>query len=436
MRIAYLLGRAMQRLRWTPAALQRYQEKRLRAVVQHAYDSVPFYHRTLRAAHLHPDDIRHLTDLPKLPLVAKDEVRRQAASDLVSRAYALHQLKTVQTSGSTGTPFIVYISGPEDAWRKAIYMRANISCGQRPRDVWVVMTSLHHFHDTTRIQRLVGVYAQTCISLYESTETKLRQIAAVHPDILDGYSGSLLLLAKAVERRGVETIRPRLMFGSAEAIDLEGRRYMERVFGAPYCDQFGAAEVDRSAWQCLARGGYHMDVDSVITEFVDAEGTPVAAGERGEIVFTSLFNQAMPFLRYAIGDVGAASTDVCSCGRTLPLMQVVEGRKDDFLRLPGDRIVSPMVMNYAMSTFPHYRAVDQYRIHQRKVDRFTVMLKLAGAARVPADLEAEVQAHFTRFLDVEEGEVQFEVQLVDEMPLPRTGKLLSVTSELTPPVVR
>jgi phenylacetate-CoA ligase len=436
LRVTYLLAQSMRRLRWQPAALRRYQEKRLRRVVQYAYDFVPFYHRQFREAHLHPDDVRRLTDLTKLPLIDKDEFRRQDPRQLVSRQFSINQLKRVQTSGSTGKPFIVRITAAEDAWRKAIYMRANISCGQRPRDVWVVMTSLHHFHDTTRIQRLLGVYAQTCISLFETTDTKLRQIAAVNPDVLDGYSGSLLILAKAVERRGIRAIRPRLMFGSAESIDRQGRAYMEKVFGAPYCDQFGAAEVDRSAWQCLERGGYHMDVDSVITEFVDPEGNPVAPGERGEIVFTSLFNEAMPFLRYAIGDVGAPSDDVCPCGRTLPLMEVVEGRKDAFLQLPGNRVVSPMVMNYAMSTFPRYEAIDQYRIHQRTVDRFEVTLKLAGDASVAEDLEAEVQRHFNQFFDVGEAELRFELRLVDEMPLAPTGKLLSVTSDLKPPVVR
>ena len=69
-----------------------------------------------------------------------------------------------------------YLTANEDAWRKAIYMRANMSCGHKPRDSWLVMSSPHHFHDTTDLQRKLGIFAQTCISLFESTEKKIELI--------------------------------------------------------------------------------------------------------------------------------------------------------------------------------------------------------------------------------------------------------------------
>jgi phenylacetate-CoA ligase len=276
----------------------------------------------------------------------------------------------------------------------------------------------------------LGIFSQTCISLFDPTEKKIEEIAAVKPDILDGYSGSLFLLAKELDRRGLNVIRPRLMFGSAEAIDQPSRRYMEKVFGAPFCDQYGAAEVDRSAWQCLERQGYHMDIDSVITEFVDEKGEAVADGEQGEVVFTNLFNFAMPFLRYAIEDVGAPTKDSCPCGRTLPLMKVIEGRKDSFLTLPGGRIISPMIFNFAMSTFKYYVDVDQYRIRQKKIDLFEVTLKMVDGWVAHADVARELETQMCKFFNFGEGEVRFDVSLVDEIVRSPTGKLLSVSSDL------
>jgi phenylacetate-CoA ligase len=408
----------------------RFQEKRLRQVVRHAYDSVPFYRRYFDEARVDPREIRTTEDLQKLPIVKKDEFKRQDLSQIISKKFDVNKLKKVRTSGSTGTPFVLYITNVEDAWRKAIYMRANISCGQRVRDRWVVMTSPHHFHDTTGIQRKLGIFSQTCISLFESTEQKLSQIAAAKPDILDGYSGSLFLLAREVKRRGFNQIRPRLMFGSAEFIDVPSRRYMEDVFGAPFCDQYGAAEVDRSAWQCLERQGYHMDVDSVITEFVDRNGEPVANGERGEVVFTNLFNYAMPLIRYNIGDVGSPSGEICPCGRSLPLMNVVEGRKDSFLTLPGNRIVSPMVFNFAISSFEYYEDIDQYRVRQRKTDLFEVFFKMNQGSKLDKDLASKFETHVKRFLNIRENELRFEVSIVDEIPMSPTGKLHSVFSDL------
>ena len=435
-RVMYFLYKANRRLHWDKNKLMRFQEKQLRQIVQQAYDSVPFYHKYFNEAGVDPCEIKTVEDLQKLPIVKKDEFKKQELSQVISKKFNFTILKKVRTSGSTGTPFVLYITDAEDAWRKAIYMRANISCGQRVRDRWVVMTSPHHFHDTTGLQRRLGVFSQTCISLFESTDQKLDQIAAARPDILDGYSGSLFLLAKEVKQRGFKKIKPRLMFGSAEFIDVPSRRYMEDVFGAPFCDQYGAAEVDRSAWQCLERQGYHMDVDSVITEFVDRNGEPVANGERGEIVFTSLFNFAMPLIRYNIGDVGSPSDDTCPCGRSLPLMNVVEGRKDSFLTLPGNRIVSPMVFNFAISSFEYYEDIDQYLVRQRKTDLFEVSLKMNKGSKLDKDLTSKFEAHVKKFLDIDENELRFEISIVDEIPLSPTGKLHSVSSDLKVPAVK
>lgn len=434
-RVVYFLGIANRRLHWPREKLKRFQDKRIRQVVRNAYNSVPFYNRFFRENNIDLEEIRGIEDLSKLPILRKDEFKQQNPRDIVSDNYDLAELKKVRTSGSTGKPFEIYIDNKEDSWRKAIYMRANISCGQKLRDKWLVMTSPHHFNDTTGIQRKLGIYAQTCISLFESTDNKISQITALKPDILDGYSGSLVLLAKEVKRRGVKSVDPRVMFGSAESIDLHSRRFLEKVFDAPFYDQYGAAEVDRSAWQCLERDEYHMDADSVITEFVDKNGEPVGNGEKGEVVYTSLFNFAMPFIRYGIGDIGIPSENECSCGITLPLMKGIEGRKDSFLTLPGNRIISPMIFNFAFCSFKYYNDVNQYRVKQRKTDLFEVDIEMSKGSFVEKEVENEFKKHIKNFIDFSEDEVRFDVSFVKEMPMLSTGKLMSVTSDVKAKVV-
>ncbi len=429
-KVLYLLASANRRLHWDKDRLKRYQDKRFRAVVKFANDTVPFYHRKFKEAGVDIENIRTIEDLPKLPIIKKEEFKKQDPKQTVSSNYDLNQLKRVRTSGSTGTPFEVYINSTEDAWRKAIYMRANIACGQKARDRWIVLTSPTHFKDTTNIQRKIGVYAQNCISLFESTDQKLMQIGAAKPDVLDGYSGSLTMLAKEVKRRDLKTIKPHLLFGNAEFIDLESRKFVQEVFEAPYCDQFGCAEMDRTAWQCLEREGYHMDVDSVITEFLDKNGENVHANEEGEVTYTSLFNFTMPFIRYAIGDIGVPSDDKCSCGRSLPLMKMIEGRKDSFLTLPGNRILSPMVFNFAVSRFKYYTDIDQYRIHQKKINYFDVYLKMNRFPKEQNSLALEFDNHLKEFLNISGNEVEFNISFVEDIPLSKTGKLMSVWSDL------
>ncbi len=428
--VLYFLAYAKRRLYWDNERMKRFQDKRFRQVVRYAYDYVPFYNRAFKKVNLDPDIIKGVEDLHRLPIIKKDEFKRQSPAELVSKEYDISRLKKVRTSGSSGTPFEFYINKTEDSWRKAIYMRANISCGQKVRDRWVVLTAPHHFHDTTGIQRKLGIFSQTCVSLWDPSEKKIEEIAAINPHVLDGYSGSLVLLAKEMANRGLSVIKPRLMFGNAEAIDLASRRYIEKVFGAPYHDQYGSAEVDRASWQCPERNGYHMDVDSVITEFIDERGEPVADGEKGEVVFTSLFNFTMPLLRYAIGDVGSPSDELCPCGRTLPLMKVIEGRKDSFLTLPGGRTVSPMIFNFVMSSFKFYANVEQYHIRQKKIDLFEVSLKMTDGWKAQSDVIREFESHIRTFDDFVKDEIRFDVSVVDEIARSPTGKLLSVSSDL------
>jgi phenylacetate-CoA ligase len=424
------LRQANKRLNWDNKQLKNYQEKRLRSVVKYAYDNVPFYHTLYKQNGVDIGSIQRLEDIQKLPIVKKDLFKSQKTDQIVSKEYDLSTLKRVKTSGSTGTPFQVCINPTEDAWRKAIYMRANIACGQKARDRWVVLTSPTHFNDTTSIQRRIGAFAQNCISLFEPTDLKLNQITAAKPDVLDGYSGSVFMLAKEVKRRGLKTIKPHLVFGNAEFIDQQSRQIIEEAFDAPYCDQFGCAEIDRSAWQCLERHGYHMDVDSVITEFIDPQGVSVAPDERGEVTYTSLFNYTMPFIRYAIGDIGVPSNDTCSCGRSLPLMKIIEGRRDSFLTFPDSRTISPMIFNYVVSTFSHYKDIDQYQIHQKKVNLIDVLLKTNKFTTENKDsLALEFNKHLKQFFDVQDN-VEFSIQFVEEIPLSKTGKLRSVWSDL------
>jgi phenylacetate-CoA ligase len=139
----------------------------------------------------------------------------------------------------------------------------------------------------------------------------------------------------------------------------------------------------------------------------------------------------MPLIRYGIGDVGASSEELCSCWRNLPLMKVVEGRKDSFLTLPGDRVVSPMVFNFAMSTFKHYSNIDQYYIRQRKIDFFDVKLKMVKGPFDEEEVSRDFKAHFQKFFDFQKDLLHFVVSFVDDIPLSPTGKILSVTSDLS-----
>jgi phenylacetate-CoA ligase len=409
--------------------LRTYEEKRLRAIVRYAYENVQFYHEKLREAKILPSDIKSVEDLSKLPITSKDEIRNESVSKIVSKAFDPSRLKMKRTTGSTGKPFQILVTSKEDDWRKSIYMRANISCGQKVRDKWIVVTAPHHFSDTTPFQRKLGLFAQTCVSIHDDISHQIEIVKAAKPDILDGYSGWLLALAQQVKKTGENGISPRIMFGSAEFIDKSSMAYLEDTFGSPYYDQFGCAEVDRTAWMCPNRDGYHMDIDSVITEFVSKDGEAVASGERGNIVYTSLFNYAMPLIRYGVGDVGVPSTEKCSCGRSLPLMKVIEGRKDSLLVLPNGRILSPVAFFTTMYDYEYYSEIEQFKLVQKKIDVFEMFIKKKDDKIDESVFRDSMTNHVAKVLAVKPGTVSIDVEFVTQIPA-IGDKHASVVSEM------
>ena len=429
-RAAYYLFTLMRHVYWDRQKLKALQEKKLRRIVRYAYDHVPYYRERLRDLGIKPADIRTVEDLNKLPILRKDELRSNLGK-MISDEVDIKSLVRLKTSGSTGRPLVLYVSLAEDEFRKAKHLRANISCGQKPRDRWVVISLPTRFESVGKFQRKLGVYAPSFISVFDDTFEQLLSVERMQPDILDGYSSPILLLGKEMEKKGLEKVKPRMIFSGAELIDDYSRRFIEKVFDCPLYDQYAATEFERLAWQCPAKIGYHIDVDATILQFIDENEEEVSVGESGEIVCTSLFNYAMPLIRYAVGDVGVPTDEECSCGRTLPLMKVVEGRKGSFILLPDRRMLSPINFCAAMDLFKMFEYIDRWRVVQKKRDHIEICVKKAGEAVEERILEIELVAHLKKSLNLENSEIAFEVKFVDDIPLDKSGKLMAVTSELT-----
>jgi phenylacetate-CoA ligase len=421
----------MKRAYWDHEKLRDYQNEKLRRIVKYAFENSRFYNEKFKEADVKPEDVRTVEDLNKLPIVRKSELRTRASQDVVSSEFDMADLMVQRTSGSTGQPLYIYITGRENEFRKAKHLRAQMALGQKPWDKWVTITSPLHFAETTKLQRMLGLYGISAVSVFDDLATQVSKIEKLKPDVIDGYSNSLFLLAREVKRRGLDTIRPKFLVSGAELIDVNSRKFVEEVFGVPFYDQYACVELERMAWQCKEKDGYHIDADSVIMQFVDKNGEEVSPSEEGEVVCTSLFNYAMPFVRYALDDIGVPSEKTqCECGRTFPLMKVMEGRKTALLTLPSGRVLAPFAFMLAVWTFKHYGCIDLFRIVQKKKDLLVFRLKVKECAADRSVIEKELLAHMRNVLNISEDEMAFEVDFVDDIPLDKSGKFSIVVSEL------
>ncbi len=376
-----------------------------------------------------PSDIKSRHDLHKLPVIRKAEIK-QNLSHFVSDEFDVKKLRSVSTSGSTGEPLFIYLSGPEVEYRKAKHLRANISLGQKPWDRWVTLTGPQHVAKTTQLQRMLGLYVPVTVSVFNDVPTQISILEKLKPAVLDGYSSSLYLLAKEVEKRGIKTIKPKFIIGGAELVGASSRQFVSQVFGVPFYDQYSSVEFERMAWQCPECQEYHIDADALILQFLDKSGEEVSAGENGEIICTSLFNYAMPLIRYAIGDVGIPSDGVCDCKRNLPMMRMVEGRKDSLLVLPNGQMITPRAFTFAVHLFKFYDQIEKFRVIQKRLDFFEFNLKLKNNNIPEGTIEKSLLDHLNSTLTLDGA--KFHVNFVDDIPLDKNGKLSIVVSQLGP----
>lgn len=400
--------------------LEELQNKKLRAIVKHAYDNTEFYHHKFKNARIHPDDIKTVDDLKKLPFTTKEELRMQPLEAKTSQNLDLSKCSIVTTSGSTGIPLEVVYDKIADDFSKAVNLRSHVENGLKVRSKWVVFGNPNYYRKPQWFQML-RIFSPFLISALRPVDEHIDILTNYKPEVLDGYTSSIRLLAEAVEKNDIKDINPEVIFGTAELLDPETRKYINSVFDVEMIDHFGCVEFNRTAWECGEHAGYHIDADAIVMEFIESEEN-VSPGEKGEIVYTGLYNYAMPLIRYKIGDIGVSSDEICPCGRGLPLMKITEGRSDSFLQNPEGKRLSPFIWPL---TIKKVSGVGQFKVVQEKRDQMQILLVKGRefSQDTIAQIEYEVK-------EVTGPEINVEVEIVDEIPKDKSGKITRVVSHV------
>ena len=211
----------------------------------------------------------------------------------------------------------------------------------------------------------------------------------------------------------------------SELLAPDCRKLLHDSFGTEPIDVFGSFETDNIAWQCERRSGYHVAIDCAVVEVLAADGRPLGPGEgTGDLVVTVLGNFAMPFIRYNLRDRAAWLASDCSCGRSLPLLDVTAGRADDLLTIGSERR-SPMRL---LGRFDRLgTAVSEYRVLQLAADELLIEV-------VPGpDWQASLEPTLLDWVAREDGALRARVATVASIPRAPSGKYKAFESRLEPP---
>jgi phenylacetate-CoA ligase len=155
-------------------------------------------------------------------------------------------------------------------------------------------------------------------------------------DYLEGYPSSVYAIAQYILENKLAPVSFKACFATAETLYDHQRQAIYEAFGCKTFNQYGCGEMAVFAAEC-EQGGMHLSPEIGIVEVVDDNNNPVAPGQTGHLICTSLINRVQPFIRYRIGDIGSLKTGSCPCGRPLPLLGQIEGRVDDVLVTPDGR---------------------------------------------------------------------------------------------------
>jgi phenylacetate-CoA ligase len=392
---------------WDADQLASYQNGRLRALVRHAWERVPFYRRKFAAAGLDPRDIRTTADLARIPITTRTEMQDADPRDVVAPPYDPERLRVSHTSGSAGQPLVIRRADFEDRLLRAFWLRAMLRVGVRPTDLVATIMKVRGRSMPSGIAGL-GLFRSVMVDALLPREHVLAQLRDLQPDILRGYPGAIAWLAGIA---GGE-IRPRMVITGGETLTPVMAQQMREAFRAPVFNFYSSQEFNLIASECPAHGPLHVSSETVLVEIL-RDGRVVEPGQEGELVATALCSFAMPFIRYRLGDWLMAGERRCACGAPHVCIRALEGRVMDQFHLPGGRVLHPYTLTVPLiSATPWIR---RYRIVQEQPDALAVE---AIASRPPRP--DELSAAEGILATAAGGSIRVCIRLVEQLP-PSTG---------------
>ena len=389
-------------------ALEALTLRRLRRTLAHCARHVPFYRDAWRAAGVSPDDVRSLDDLRRFPIPDRAAIEadpERVVAEPLLPLYRAGEATIRRSGGSSGGPRLEVHADPR-SWSRldGFYFRALLAAGYRP------FTPIAYFWSAPLPPSRVMPKVRVDAGLDEDAQL---EVLERHPGIFWYYHPTALFaLAKRHPER-LRRTRPRGVVSHAELLTDSMREVIEGALGAPVFDQWGTSELNRMGWQCRERRGFHLDADSFVLEVLDDGGAPVRPGETGRAVVTGLINHMMPLVRYELGDLVVRSDRRCPCGRTLPMIERIEGRVADRVTLPdGSRLTA----REQLEPFGTVPGLEQLRLRWSDAGA-AIDVALVPGSEGPA-VEGEIRARFARRCPG----VALEVRVVDAISKAPTGK--------------
>jgi phenylacetate-CoA ligase len=412
--------RHLEKTQWlSQKEIQELQLRKLKSLVKHVYENVPLYRENFKRMGTIPEDIRRLTDVQKLPITTKDELKAHTPNETIASNYDIRTLIKGGTGGTTGAPFVYYKDGETISYELAALIRFRSWYGFfEPKQTFLRLFPYYLPWSKEFKSFLMGWLicdrSQLTLSKYSQWAKQFT------PRSLEGSPVAFYALSRFLERAEHAGLSLPVVLSTSETLLDSHKLAIESAFNCRVFNHYGCNEICTIAQECEEHTGLHVSAEDRIVEFVK-DGEVVAPGEAGELVITDLENYAMPFIRYNIKDVGVHTDDVCSCGRGLPLIERILGRTGDLLTSRNGTIVPSDVIAQFM-LFKDQKWMQQFQIVQPSKEELLIRV-------VKSTDQSEHLKLIEEMIGKQLANVHVETELVESIEAPPSGKHRFVISE-------
>ncbi len=371
---------------WQPQQLQQKQLEQFALLAAHVYQHSPFFRQRFEQAGLSPSHTWTENSFATIPLLTRAELMQHAVQincrALPNKHGAVHP---IQTSGSTGRVVTVLRTEVTQLIWLALAMREHLWHQRDFSTTLAVIKAMTPTLDDPEEAARIG-WGHPATLLFDTGPSYAQPLALdvaqqapwlerINPHYLLTYPSNLAALLDLYERGTTFPPSLRQVRTLGETLHLGLRERCKQLADIEIVDMYSSQEVGLIALQCPVSGLYHLQSESLIVEVLDEAGQPCKTGEVGRVVITDLHNFATPLIRYEIRDYAEVGP-ICPCGRGLPTLSRIMGRRRNMVVLPDGSRHWPLIGAY------HFREVAdirQYQAIQHSLDDMEIRLVVTSA---------------------------------------------------------
>jgi phenylacetate-CoA ligase len=401
---------------WSYDELRRLQMSKLSKLLEFVYRYVPYYRNVFNELKIQPRDFRTLEHLKVLPIIDKTFVNDKYQEFVPE--YQFDKLFPARTSGSSGENLIFQYSLDYLDIKAAANYRSFKWAGQDWSDRTCELKA--PFDDSggamqfKKDPKLKRWYINTANLDDAALNRIVDNINDIKPDIIGAYTSLIYLAATFIRDKKKDLHKkPKAILTTGEIITDKMRDSIETIIGAKIYDWYGNTEGCASAAQC-EHGSYHINSEYCLVESIEKNHS-------NHLVGTNLVNLAFPLIRYDTGDIGELLEEHCPCGRELPLMKPIAGRKSNFIYTPsGKKFIDPNFFSKILKA-----PIKDFQIIQDKFDSINLLL-VKKASLNSIDLD-KILTNLKKLLG---EQIKVDVRFVEKIERSHMGKYQMVISKL------